>query len=180
VGDTLSPIVVLITGNQGEGKTSLAADLVRELQTRGHPVAGILAPGIWRDGVRIGFDIVDVATGKQAPLARAGETSDTMFGRFAFLPEGLKLGREALAPEKLSRAPIVLVDEVGRWELDNGGWAPQLDTLISVPPQVLILVVRKKFANEVASRWGRGTTIEAHASHSTAGQVLAAIEAAMK
>lgn len=171
----LKSTTVLITGDKGEGKTSLAEATVRNLQTRGYSVAGILAQGLWNDGTRAGFDIVDIATGQRAPLARAGETSDVMFGHFAFLPEGLRVGREALSPEKLARADVIVIDEVGRWELENGGWATQLDALMSVPPKPTILVTRDQFADEVANRWGRGTAIRTFVSQSSTEQVLAAL-----
>jgi len=173
----LQPVTVLITGSKGKGKTTLAGAVVRELQNRGYSVAGILSRGLWKDGTRSGFDIVDVETGQVAPLARIGEASNVMFGPFSFFQNGLRVGQEALCREKLLNADVVIVDEIGRWEMEDGGWAPQLNTLRQLPRKATILVVRDQFADEVANRWGRGSAIRFLVPQTSAEQVLAALSA---
>ena len=125
--------------------------------------------------MRSGFDIVDIQSGQTAPLARLHGAPDVQAGPFAFLPDGLRLGEQALRPEQLSTADAILIDEVGAWELEGGGWAPALDKLAGLRKRATILVVRDLFAEQAANRWGDGTTLRFPAPQSTPEQVCAAL-----
>ena len=47
--------VVFVTGRTSQGKSIMTQRIVENLRERGARVAGIAAPGIWREGVREGF-----------------------------------------------------------------------------------------------------------------------------
>ena len=147
---------VIVTGGTGSGKTTLTAAVVERLRARGARVAGILAPGYLAEGRRTGFDIVNLATGERKPLAReevhvAGR--HPRWSRFAFSPEGLALGRRALA-EDARGADVVVIDEVGPFELSGGGWADALDALVATPSSAMLLVVRESVVDAVRAKWG--------------------------
>jgi nucleoside-triphosphatase THEP1 len=141
---------VIVTGERGTGKTTLAAATVDCLRASGLRVGGILAPGTFRDGQRFSFDAVDIASGARRILAcrerRAGWTDE---GSFWVAPDGLSLGRAALSA---GFADVMAVDEVGPWELRGSGWSAELDALAQgdVP---LLLVVRRECVAAVVSRW---------------------------
>lgn len=145
---------VIITGDTGSGKTTLAAAVVELLAARGVGVGGILAPGSWRDGYRWGFDLVDVATGRRVPLAaRDGPEGWLAAGGYRVNPVALEAGRQALAAARQGMAQVVMVDEVGPWELSGRGWAEELDALAAAPPPLLVLVVRRRCVDAVVARW---------------------------
>ena len=139
------------------------ADAVRPhqcLRSRGVRVAGILAPGILTDGRRTGFDLVNLATGERVPLAREqGNVGGphARWSRFAFSPEGLALGRRALTDD-VRGADVVVVDEVGPFELSGGGWSAPLDALAHGYGGALLLVVRESVVDAVRTRWGPADT----------------------
>jgi nucleoside-triphosphatase THEP1 len=152
---------VIVTGATGSGKTTLTKAVIERLRARGVRVAGVLAPGFLADGRRTGFDIVNLATGEQAPLAREQEHvagPHPRWSRFAFSPEGLALGREALG-EDARGADVVVVDEVGPFELSGGGWADALDALAKTFPGAVLLVVRESVVDEVRARWGSAESV---------------------
>lgn len=163
---------MLLAGGENGGKTTRAAELVAGLQQLGYLITGFLAKGLWQAGVRSGFDLWEVSSGRTAPLARRGLASDLMFGGYGFLPEAMQMGREALRPERVSAADLVIVDEVGRWELSGGGWAKELDSLLEIPPKSTILVVRSEFAFEVAARWGRQNPVQFDFREASAERLL--------
>ena len=153
--------VFILTGETGSGKTTLARRVVELLEKRGHPVGGILAPGLLEDGRRTGFDLIDLATGESAPLARehaAGAGRHAQWSRFAFSPAGLALGAKALGPGTAAAA-VVVVDEVGPFELAGGGWATALDRLVREYSGPVLLVVRTSVVDDVRGRWGSSDTI---------------------
>jgi nucleoside-triphosphatase THEP1 len=152
---------VILRGPTGSGKTTLVREVVARLRERGRTVAGILAPGLLQDGRRVGFDLVDLATGESTTLARETphvEGPHARWSRFAFADEGLALGRRALG-RNAQGADVVVVDEVGPFELAGGGWAGSLDGLARDYQGALLLVVRETIVEAVRDRWGSPDTV---------------------
>ena len=167
---------VIVTGDTGSGKTTLVGQTVERLRARDVPVAGILAPGFIKDGRRTGFDIVNLATGESTALAReqAGDAGPhARWSRFAFRPEGLDLGARALGPTAHS-ADVIVVDEVGPFELSGGGWAPALDRLSKDYRGTLVLAVRGSVVDAVRARWGSPDTVVCEVT-GTSAEALAAL-----
>ncbi|HNV03251.1 MAG TPA: nucleoside-triphosphatase [Vicinamibacterales bacterium] len=153
--------VVLLTGPTGSGKTTMATEVVKRLRQAGVRVGGVLAPGLLADERRTGFDLLDIATGQRAGLARerpGPAARHAQWGRFSFLPDGLALGARALGPGAAA-SDVIVVDEVGPFELSGGGWAEALDALARGFPGALLLVARESVAEAVAARWGAAETI---------------------
>jgi nucleoside-triphosphatase THEP1 len=141
---------VVITGERGAGKTTLAAAVVERLRAAGLRVGGILAPGTYRDGRRHSFEVVALASGERRPLsARDPEPGWIEEQCFWVDPAGYALGNAALGA---GDADVVVVDEVGPWELAGSGWAARLDVLAAGDVS-LLLVVRGKCLFDVVTRW---------------------------
>ena len=171
------PRVFILTGDTGSGKTTRATEAVARLRARGITVGGILAPGLLEDGRRTGFDIVNLATGASAQLARehaGGAGPRAQWSRFSFAQEGLALGLQALDSGALG-ADVVLVDEVGPFELAGGGWAASLDRLVRDYPGVIVLVVRSSIVEEVKRRWGTADSVAWDAATTPADDIVQAI-----
>ncbi|MDD5564584.1 MAG: nucleoside-triphosphatase [Thermoanaerobaculaceae bacterium] len=166
--------VVIVTGARGSGKTTLAAAAVESLRTADRRVGGILAPGSWRDGARYSFDVVDLATGSRQPLAcREPRDGWREEGSFWIDPAGMAVGRGALSAD---RADVVVVDEVGPWELRGAGWSSELETLLAAATP-LLLVVRRECLDAVVARWSLAAAVFDAADASPA-QVAAALQTA--
>jgi len=172
----------ILSGDTGSGKTTRAAEVVARLRARGLRVGGILAPGLLDNGRRTGFDVVNLASGESAPLARenaGGSAPHAQWSRFAFSPEGLALGSRALGPDARD-ADVVLVDEVGPFELAGGGWAPALDRLVGEHEGPVLLVVRASIVDAVRRRWGSAETVVWDAAATPADEVVEVITKAQK
>jgi nucleoside-triphosphatase THEP1 len=172
----------ILSGDTGSGKTTRAAEVVEGVRARGLRVGGILAPGLLDNGRRTGFDVVNLASGESAPLARedaGGSASHAQWSRFAFSPEGLALGSRALGPDARD-ADVVLVDEVGPFELAGGGWAPALDRLAGEHEGPVLLVVRASIVDAVKRRWGSAETVVWDAAATPADQIVEVITKAQE
>jgi len=143
----------LLIGDRHSGKTSTCRRLVASARARGLTVGGILAPAVYEGGRCIGYEVVDLLTGRSTRLATTAGSGVEQTGRFHFLAEGLTLGRAALERTIEPAPQLVIVDEVGQLELEGGGWSRQVDQLADERSGLTLLVVRREFAARVAQRW---------------------------
>lgn len=145
---------IIITGDVQSGKSTLAAGLITFLEKRGVAMAGILASGLWKDDQRHGFDLVDLKTGVTTPLARRKiDPADGGITPFQFFGPGMAAGKQALGAVRCRDAAVIMVDEVGKLELKGRGWAPFLDSLLSMEPAIHIWIVRESLVEAVCQRW---------------------------
>jgi len=148
--------VLLLCGHVGAGKSSTLERLVETLRAAGRRVAGILSPAVVRDGERVGYDLIDLSSGRRTELSRiapAPARGGPFVGRFAFDLDGLAAGRTALSVDAASAADVVIVDEIGPWELSDQGWAGPLYRLALDTETPMIWVVRSEIRDKVQSHW---------------------------
>lgn len=144
--------LALLIGDRHSGKTSTCRQLAELTRARGLTVGGIIAPAVHREGSCVGYDVVDLATGRSTRLATIDGPGVEQVGRFHFLAEGLAFGRTALEDAAQSPRALVIVDEVGPLELSDGGWAVQLSQLADREGFTLF-TVRRSLAARVADYW---------------------------
>jgi len=174
------PKLVLLVGPKHSGKTTVAAALADRARQAGFAVAGLLAPGVRRSGELIGFDALDLRTGRRTPLARRGVEGSQQVGGFAFTAEGLALGAEAISPAATGNAELVIVDEFGPLELRGGGWRSAVDGLIFGFPGVLVLVVRAEMVAAVRGAYPAAAPAVVAADRAEAVQTILAALAARR
>jgi len=146
--------IFLLTGGVQEGKTTFASGLVPLLEKEGVKVAGFISPGEFSGDTRTAFSLEDLESGERIPLARAGEMEGWIrFRRYWFNPRALAAGEEIIGRATEQRADLVIVDEVGPWELEGGGWAAMLDRLVGERHVAQLWVVREGILNVVNRTW---------------------------
>jgi len=145
---------MIISGNQGEGKTNFVKQLVHLLNRKSIPCAGFYAEGYWDQNLRSAFDLVEVNGSGRLCLCNlvAGE-NDIAFRRFYFKRDALLKGEEILMRNEGAHK-IIFVDEIGMLEIDGKGWAPALNRLMLNPPLALVLTVRKTLVKSVCECFG--------------------------
>ncbi len=142
-------MIYILTGGINSGKTSALSSWVALWRRQGRVVRGILAPARWIKGQKVSYDIQDVLTGKHFLYAsREPLENAESYGDFWFSREGLDFGENllsSLGPE----TEICVVDEIGPLELAGRGWAASFRSLLSHPPQNLVVVVRESLVRDV-------------------------------
>jgi nucleoside-triphosphatase THEP1 len=78
-------------------------------------------------------------------------------GKFSILPKGIQLGSDVLKVSNNLNNQIVVIDEVGRLEIDDHGWAGNIQELLNACRNHLLLVVRDSFFEEVIQKWNLRT-----------------------
>jgi nucleoside-triphosphatase len=104
---------ILITGNPGCGKSTLMARLIKDIDD-GH-IGGLSTPEIRRGHIRIGFKMIDLATGDEEILASTSGTGPAV-GKYHVDVEAID---RIVAKIETSLAPahFIFIDEIGKMEL---------------------------------------------------------------
>ena len=169
--------VVLITGEIGSGKTTLISTISARLKASGVITGGILASAVYENETKTGYKIQDVATDTEMQLSHINDTAGlARVGRYFFIPEAIEFGLDALSAERNRNSQIVLIDEIGAWELQGQGWAGSLNELIINCNMPLIITVRKSFLELVIENWMFQNPLVIEAKDATVDSVMTKIE----
>jgi len=155
-----SPLYI-ISGEQGEGKTSFLIDILEKLAESGARIRGIAAPGYFKDGLRSGFSILNLETGISEELCSVTPSEGSeKHGRYFFKPEGLFFGYKALLnPITPGKADLLVIDEVGRFELEGAVWSNSINQILKMPYPPMIWTVRESLVDVVTKKWPVTRTI---------------------
>ena len=81
----LKPQVVIITGDIHQGKTTFTHKIVADLLEQNIRIAGFLSIGINENGIRTGFNLVDIGSSRQIELCSDEKNEKRIkFGRYYF------------------------------------------------------------------------------------------------
>ncbi len=169
--------VFVVTGDKGQGKTSMVKELVDQLTRRNHCPAGILAPDIVKDGKRVGYRVQDIRSGRERLLCERQEGTNQL--PYLFHQKGIQHGEEALKPGHTAKADLVIVDEVGPYELQGKGWDKALKKLLPVWDGPILLVVRTSLVDSVAQHYKLRPTKIFTAGETSVEEALEAILATL-
>ncbi len=151
----------VLTGRVRIGKTTVCqavADLARE---RGYCVRGILTPPILdREGERLGIEVLDLASGERQVLAQIrrsvlepshvlgrnetrlqGDFSGPQVGIYEFDAAALQWGQDVVARAIAVGCDLLIVDEIGRLELQQGSGFNQVLNLLETSVVLRSLLV---------------------------------------
>lgn len=146
-------MIFILTGESGSGKTTLLNELAEILRNHKLVPGGFTAPGTWLNGKRSGFILHDILDNREYPLAESGKEGSAMYNHFGFFEQTLEIGNKLLIRQATNPGvELLIVDEVGPFELNGMGWAPSLEILSAAEiPQ--IWTVRAGLVETVAAHW---------------------------
>lgn len=164
------PFVVIISGNVAEGKTKFVVNLIDLLKHEGIHSGGFYAPRILEDGNTIGYNLLSVVNSDTVEFMRlpdpvllqndewlpnhSAETADKEkhagnHGKFVINSKALSWGYRLISPENAKTKQVVIIDEIGRFELMGGAWREALEKLLKIPELCLVITVRSNLVSEV-------------------------------
>lgn len=130
---------VLVTGRPGVGKTTLVVRVADNVRSHGFRVGGFVSREERVGGSRIGFVLIDLATGEQAYLARVG-TGTPRIGKYVVSIDNLeRLGVKAVS-DAISSADLVVIDEIGPMELLSQAFKKVVTQALDSPKPVLATI----------------------------------------
>lgn len=109
---------ILITGLPRSGKSTLISKLIDHYSKKNYTIRGFQTPEVRESGNRIGFDIIDIYSGKISQLARVGDLKTKYrVGKYTvFVEEFDKYLADSLDLEG-KVIDLIVIDEIGKMEL---------------------------------------------------------------
>jgi len=149
-------LIFIVTGKTHSGKTTFVEKAILKLKKKRYRFYGILSRAVFRDRKRIGYDALDLKTGKKFPLLRRKAMEDKKFekiGRYYILPEGIRKIYRILL-KNISPENILVIDEIGPLEIKKkkGLWQIVQKVLRNEKRNSIIVVrntVLDKFLNTI-------------------------------
>lgn len=111
--------LLFIAGSPGTGKTSVLLKTIEVLKARGCSVGGMVSREVRAGGGRVGFEILDLSSGRRGWLAHVNQKHGPRIGKYRVNLEDLdNIGAEAIA-NAVENADVVAIDEIGPMELHS-------------------------------------------------------------
>ena len=144
------PHRIAVTGSPGVGKSTLVEKITEVMKCR---VGGVLARDKRFNGRRIGFELLDIASGDVGVLA--DETGNgPQLGKYRVHLDSLeKIGAKAV--QNAIRCDLIVVDEVGPMELSSRSFISAVENAIA--SQKPMLVVLHEWSNHPLAKKIRRT-----------------------
>lgn len=109
--------VLLLTGAPGIGKTTVLIKTVDALKAQGVSIGGMISREAREGNARVGFEIIDLTSGKHGWLAHVNQKVGPQIGKYHVNIEDLEdIGAKAVV-EAVEKCGVVAIDEIGPMEL---------------------------------------------------------------
>ncbi|MCK5776459.1 MAG: DUF2478 domain-containing protein, partial [Bacteroidales bacterium] len=148
--------VVVISGDTQSGKSSFLTEIQQALEKKAINQVGFIADSIYEGDQIKGHLIKDISTNDSFRISfRDFKENSQKIGRFYLLDEGLEFGKNIIKKINTSTSnDVVIIDEIGRLELDGGGWSAEVKELLTDKSKPIILIVRGKYLDEFVEKFG--------------------------
>jgi nucleoside-triphosphatase len=110
---------ILITGPPRSGKSTLISKIIEYFhKEKSFTIYGFLTPEIRKRGIRIGFDVVDIYSGKKTSLARVGDfKTEYRLGKYNVFTQEFDNYIEQFLKLEGKNPNLIIIDEIGKMEL---------------------------------------------------------------
>ncbi len=152
------PLFWVVTGPIGIGKTTWCMQLAELAREKGLMVGGILSPPVFKDGRKIGIDLINLDEGDRRRLANErdllldGDALELVTQRWVFDPAVVAWGNEVLSTS--GSYDLIFIDELGLLEFQRGqGLIAGFTLLDENCFRQAIVVIRPGLLNFARNRW---------------------------
>ena len=109
--------LIFLTGRSGVGKTSVLLRAVDILKAEGCSIGGMIGREVRERGVRVGFEIVDLATGGKGWLAHVNQPTGPRVSKYRVNLSDLNTIGVASILNAVESTDVIIIDEIGPMEL---------------------------------------------------------------
>jgi nucleoside-triphosphatase len=132
--------VLILTGAPGVGKTTLLTKTVDALKAKGISVGGMISHEVREGNVRVGFEILDLTTGRHGWLAQVTGQSGPQVGKYHVNLNDLDSIGTAAITQALEKCSALAIDEIGPMELYSQKFKQVVAQSLASKKLVLVVV----------------------------------------
>jgi len=132
-------MIIAVTGHPGVGKTTLVERVLAAVPLR---AGGMITEEIRKVGRRVGFAVIDVATGEEGVLAYIHREEGPRLGRYRVNLADLEGIGAAAIERAILECDLVVVDEVGPMELKSPRFISVVTRALEQAKNLLVTVHR--------------------------------------
>ncbi len=151
----LKKVNILITGPPRSGKSTLIEKIIKELVKKGFTVRGVSTPEVREKGRRIGFKIIDLATGEWKWMAHINIFSPYKVSKYGVDLDAIEnIGVKAIL-SAIESADVIIIDEIGKMELFSERFKEAVRRALDSSKPVIGTIglkLRHPFADEIKRR----------------------------
>ena len=153
--------ILLLTGTPGVGKTSVLLRVVESLKAKGYGVGGMISREVRVGGGRVGFEILDLNTGKRGWLAHVTQKQGPQVGRYRVNIADLDgIGVEAIT-SVVTSSDAIIIDEIGPMELHSQKFREAVRK-VAESPKLVVGIVHWKATDSLVEEIRRRDDAEVH------------------
>ncbi|MFZ6020899.1 MAG: nucleoside-triphosphatase [Chloroflexota bacterium] len=134
----------IISGEIGQGKTRWCERLIQLAREADWQVSGVLSPGVFQEGYKVGIEALDLRSGERRLLARRRQVNQAGLihtREWQFETETVEWGNTLF--QQAVPCDLLVVDEIGPLELEQGrGWSAALPAIESRAYRLALVVIR--------------------------------------
>jgi len=174
--DAMRKRVLLLTGTPGVGKTTVLLKTVRMLKEKGYCVGGMVIREVRENGVRVGFEILDLNSGRSGWLAHVNQKSGPHVGKYRVNMEDLDFVGAKAVEVAVEKCAVIAIDEVGPMELFSEKFKEATRKALEDSKPVVAVVHWKahdKLINEAKNRQDTETFTVTQANRDKLPRILA-------
>ncbi|MEM2538511.1 MAG: NTPase, partial [Candidatus Methanomethylicia archaeon] len=142
-------MIIAITGRPGIGKSTVCLKVIDLLRNKGFKVGGVICPEIRECGVRVGFKVLDLISGKEGLLAHVKYSSPFTVGKYFVQLESFESVAIPALEDALNNADVIIFDEIGPMELKSKKVLDLLSFISNNVNKPLLIVVHWKIGSSI-------------------------------
>lgn len=156
---TPEPLLFLVTGSQGAGKTTFCRRLVDAARDAGWQTAGLISHPVFEGNLKTAIEAEDLTNGEIRRLAVRSDPPTPGTQHWKFDENALAWGDSVLKAS--TPVDLLVIDELGPLEFEQEtGWQAGLAAVDSRRYAIAIVVVRPQLLGEALIRWDDANLVE--------------------
>ncbi|MGM0405417.1 MAG: nucleoside-triphosphatase [Thermoplasmatota archaeon] len=135
---------IFVTGASRSGKSTLVQQITEEMDLK---IEGIRTPELRRNKRRVGFKLVNVATGEKGILAHIEQDEGPRLSKYRVNMDDLEKFTEKCLKNISSETDLVVIDEIGTMELFSDNFTDAVIDILESNLPVLAVLHRNYVSN---------------------------------
>ena len=146
--------MIIVQGDKNQGKTTQIKKIISYLLINNKSVSGFYSEKVLNFSKVVGYDIVTIPNNETFSFLQLENNKLLQtIGPFSMDQFGLAEGVIRIKKAIIDEVDFLIIDEIGKLELNNKGWCVPFEKAINEFKGEIIISVRTDFVEQVIKKW---------------------------